>query len=65
MWRASVRREGQLLDQIEKAFGPNNSIVDHCHVRVSFATGDELTAKRVSDALETATEMCAIENYAW
>jgi hypothetical protein len=33
-------------------------------VRVSFATNDERTAKRVSDALGTATEMKAMKNYA-
>ena len=38
----------QSLNQIEKAYGPNNSILDNCHVRVSFATNDERTAKRVS-----------------
>ncbi len=27
----------QSLNQIEKAYGPNNSILDNCHVRVSFA----------------------------
>jgi type IV secretion system protein VirD4 len=54
----------QSLNQIEKAYGPNNSILDNCHVRVSFATNDERTAKRVSDSLGTATEMKAMQNYA-
>ena len=54
----------QSLNQIEKAYGPNNSILDNCHVRVSFATNDERTAKRVIDALGTATEMKAMKNYA-
>jgi len=54
----------QSLNQIEKAYGPNNAILDNCHVRVSFATNDERTAKRVSDALGTATEMKAMRNYA-
>jgi type IV secretion system protein VirD4 len=54
----------QSLNQIEKAYGPNNSILDNCHVRVSFATNDERTAKRVSDALGTATEMRSMKNYA-
>ena len=40
----------QSLNQIEKAYGQNNSILDNCHVRVSFATNDERTAKRVSEA---------------
>jgi type IV secretion system protein VirD4 len=54
----------QSLNQIEKSYGQNNSILDNCHVRVSFATNDERTAKRVSDALGTATEMRAMKNYA-
>ena len=54
----------QSLNQIEKAYGSNNSILDNCHVRVSFATNDERTAKRVSDALGTATETKAMKNYA-
>jgi len=54
----------QSLNQIEKAYGPNNSILDNCHVRVCFATNDERTARRVSDALGTATELRAMKNYA-
>jgi len=54
----------QSLNQIEKAYGPNNSILDNCHLRVSFATNDERTAKRVSDALGVATELRAMRNYA-
>ncbi|MEM6899187.1 MAG: conjugal transfer protein TraG [Pseudomonadota bacterium] len=54
----------QSLNQIEKAYGQNNAILDNCHVRVAFATNDERTAKRVSDALGTATEMRAMKNYA-
>jgi type IV secretion system protein VirD4 len=54
----------QSLNQIEKAYGTNNSILDNCHVRVSFATNDERTAKRVSDALGTATEIRDAKNYA-
>ncbi len=54
----------QSLNQIEKAYGQNNSVLDNCHVRVSFATNDERTAKRVSDALGIATELRAMKNYA-
>ena len=54
----------QSLNQIEKAYGPNNSILDNCHVRIAFATNDERTAKRVSEALGTATELRAQKNYA-
>jgi type IV secretion system protein VirD4 len=54
----------QSLNQIEKAYGQSNAILDNCHVRVSFATNDERTAKRISDALGTATEQRAMKNYA-
>ncbi|GCE90281.1 conjugal transfer protein TraG [Komagataeibacter diospyri] len=54
----------QSLNQIAKAYGANNSILDNCHVRVAFATNDERTARRVSDALGTATEMRDSTNYA-
>ena len=51
-------------NQIERAYGPNHSILDNCHVRVAFATNDERTARRISDTLGTATEMRAMANYA-
>jgi len=54
----------QSLNQIEKAYGANNSVLDNCHVRISFAANDERTAKRISDALGTATEMRDSTNYA-
>lgn len=54
----------QSLNQIEKAYGPNNSILDNCHVRVCFASNDERTARRVSEALGMATELRAMKNYA-
>lgn len=54
----------QSLNQIDKAYGPNHSILDNCHVRVTFATNDERTAKRISEALGTATELRAQRNYA-
>lgn len=54
----------QSLNQIEKAYGPSNAILDNCHVRVAFATNDERTAKRISDALGTKTEQRAMKNYA-
>ncbi len=54
----------QSLNQIEKAYGTNNAILDNCHVRVAFATNDERTAKRISDALGATTEIRAMKNYA-
>lgn len=54
----------QSLNQIDKAYGLNHSILDNCHVRIAFATNDERTAKRISEALGTATELRAQRNYA-
>jgi type IV secretion system protein VirD4 len=54
----------QSLNQLERAYGPNHAILDNCHIRVAFSTNDERTAKRVSDALGTATEMRVMKNYA-
>ncbi|MGE0851981.1 MAG: IncP-type conjugal transfer protein TraG [Hyphomicrobiaceae bacterium] len=52
----------QSLNQIDKAYGANHAILDNCHVRVAFAPNDERTAKRLSDALGTATELRAQKN---
>jgi type IV secretion system protein VirD4 len=54
----------QSLNQISKAYGENNAILDNCHLRVAFSSNDERTAKRISDALGTATELRAQRNYA-
>ncbi len=54
----------QSLNQIDKAYGQNHSILDNCHVRVTFATNDEPTAKRISETLGTATDLRAQRNYA-
>jgi type IV secretion system protein VirD4 len=52
----------QSLHQIDRAYGPNHAILDNCHVRVVFAPNDERTAKRLSDALGTATQLRAQRN---
>jgi type IV secretion system protein VirD4 len=54
----------QSLNQISKAYGENNAILDNCHIRIAFSSNDERTAKRISDALGTATELRAQRNYA-
>ena len=54
----------QSLNQIAKAYGDSNAILDNCALRVAFATSDERTAKRISDALGTKTELRAQRNYA-
>jgi type IV secretion system protein VirD4 len=53
----------QSLNQISKAYGEANSIVDNCHVRIVFSTNDERTASRISDALGTATERREMRNH--
>ena len=52
----------QSLHQIDRAYGHNHAILDNCHVRVAFAPNDERTARRLSDALGTATELRAQKN---
>jgi len=47
----------QSLNQLDKAYGQNNAILDNCHVRIAFAANDDRTAKRVSDLLGMATEL--------
>jgi type IV secretion system protein VirD4 len=46
----------QSLNQLEKAYGPNNSILDNCHIRFTYAANDDKTARRISDLLGHATE---------
>jgi len=46
----------QSLNQLEKAYGQNNSILDNCHGRLTFAANDDKTAKRISDLLGQSTE---------
>lgn len=54
----------QSLNQIEKAYGQNNSILDNSHVRVTYGALDERTAKRISDMLGQATEIRQQVNHA-
>jgi len=54
----------QSLNQIEKAYGQNNSILDNAHVRVTYGALDERTAKRISDLLGQATEKRVQKNLA-
>ncbi|MGH7435469.1 MAG: IncP-type conjugal transfer protein TraG [Polyangiaceae bacterium] len=53
----------QSLNQLEKAYGPNNSILDNCHVRLTYAANDDKTAKRISDLLGHATEKRLQKSY--
>ena len=53
----------QSLNQLEKAYGPNNSILDNCHVRLTYAANDDKTARRISDLLGMATETKKVRSY--
>src|SRR3546814_15180218 len=44
------------LNQVDKAYGEHNSILDNCHVRVVFSTNDQRTPKRVSGATGVRAE---------
>ncbi len=46
----------QSLNQLEKAYGPSNSILDNCHIRLTYAANDDKTARRISDLLGQGTE---------
>jgi type IV secretion system protein VirD4 len=47
----------QSLNQLDKIYGQNNSLLDNCHVRIMFSTNDERTAKRVSELLGQKTQV--------
>jgi type IV secretion system protein VirD4 len=53
----------QSLNQLEKAYGPHNSILDNCHVRLTYAANDDRTARRISDLLGQATEKRLQKSY--
>jgi type IV secretion system protein VirD4 len=54
----------QSLNQIEKSYGPNNSILDNTQVKITYGANDDHTAKRISDLLGQATEIRAQKNLA-
>jgi type IV secretion system protein VirD4 len=45
----------QSLNQLEKAYGRDNSIVDNCHVRMAYAANRAETAKTISELMGQAT----------
>lgn len=47
----------QSLNQLDKAYGQNHSIVDNCHVRMTYSANCERTAKRISEMLGHASLM--------
>jgi len=54
----------QSLNQVEKAYGAAKAILENCRVHVAFATNNERTARRISDALGVKTELRAMKNFA-
>jgi type IV secretion system protein VirD4 len=53
----------QSLNQLEKAYGPSNSILDNCHIRLAYAANDDRTARRISDLLGQTTEKRVQKSY--
>ena len=47
----------QSLNQLEATYGQNNSILDNCHIRMTYTALDDRTAKRISDLVGTATHL--------
>jgi type IV secretion system protein VirD4 len=45
----------QSLNQLDHVYGPNNAILDNCHLRITFAANDDRTAQRISALVGTAT----------
>jgi type IV secretion system protein VirD4 len=45
----------QSLNQLEKAYGRDNSIMDNCHVRMAYTANTAETARRISDLVGQAT----------
>lgn len=45
----------QSLNQLDAIYGPNNSILDNCHIKIAFASNDERTARRISELLGQKT----------
>ena len=47
----------QSLNQLEAVYGQHNSILDNCHIRMTYTALDDRTAKRISDLIGTATHL--------
>src|SRR5262249_56399310 len=39
----------QSLNQLDKAYGPNNAIMNNCHIRIAFAANDDQTARTTDE----------------
>ena len=47
----------QSLNQLQAVYGQNNSILDNCHVRLTYTALDDRTAKRISDLVGQTTHV--------
>jgi len=47
----------QSLNQLQEKYGQNNSILDNCHVRLTYTANDDRTAKRISDLIGQTTHV--------
>ncbi len=53
----------QSLNQLQAAYGQNNSILDNCHVRLTYTANDDRTAKRISDLIGQSTHTKLARSY--
>jgi type IV secretion system protein VirD4 len=53
----------QSLNQLQEKYGQNNSILDNCHVRMTYFANDEKTAKRISELVGQSTHTKLQRNY--
>ena len=54
----------QSINQIEKAYGHKNSIIDNCHIKVMFTPNTVQTAELISKMLGQKTQAHQQKNYA-
>jgi type IV secretion system protein VirD4 len=54
----------QSLNQIDKYYGQNNSILDNCSIRITYGATDERTAERISKLTGQSTQVRRMANYA-
>jgi type IV secretion system protein VirD4 len=53
----------QSLNQLQATYGQDNSILDNCHIRLTYTANDEKTAKRISDLIGQGTHTKLQRNY--
>jgi type IV secretion system protein VirD4 len=53
----------QSLNQLNKIYSKENSILDNMHVQIAYTPNDNTTAREISDALDTSTIMVTSQSY--